>query len=182
MRKLATATLIAVFIGAIGLAACGQKQTQQAQEKTEEEKEQLAEEASAEADAITEEAITEAEEMEDEVLADFVGEIDLAGSWQDEVSQRASMDITVNDDGSCDIYVHWGGSATETAIWQIHGTYDPTSGMLTYEDGAYSIHTFDGDKETVSGEETTQGTFMKEGDKLRWSDSKNEDDCVFVKM
>ena len=116
------------------------------------------------------------------ITLEFTGEMDLAGHWEDEVSKRASMDVTANEDGSYNILVHWGGSATETAIWEIHGTYDPVSGMLSYEDGAYSIHTVGEDgKETVSGEETTKGTFMKEGNKLRWSDSKNSDDGLFVK-
>jgi len=55
--------------------------------------------------------------------------------------------------------------------------------MLSYDNGAYSIHTWDdNEEETVSGEETTKGAFMKEGDKLRWQDSKNMDDGVFVKV
>ena len=98
------------------------------------------------------------------LLGDFVGEMALPGSWEDNIT------------------VHWGGSATETAIWEIHGEYDPVSGMLSYDDGNYSIHTFD-DKgnETVSGEEKTSGAFMKEGDKLRWQDSKNADAGLFSK-
>ena len=109
--------------------------------------------------------------------------MDLTGSWEDEISMRAGMDVVKNEDGSYDIHVHWGGSATETAIWEIHGTYDETSGMLSYEDGAYSIHTWDeNNNETVHDEETTKGAFMKEGDKLRWQDSKNTEDGLFVKV
>ena len=126
------------------------------------------------------EVITETES--ENVVADFTGDMDLAGSWDDEVSKRATMDVTKNDDGSYDILVHWGGSATEAAIWTIHGEYDPVSGMLAYEDGIYSVHTFDDNgKETVSGEEKTKGAFMKEGDKLRWQDSKNTEDGLFSK-
>lgn len=117
------------------------------------------------------------------VLQDFVGEMDLAGTWADEVSQRASMDVTRNDDGSYFIVVHWGSGATEVSIWEIHGNYNETSGMLSYEDGAYSVHTWDeNDNETVSDKQTTNGAFMKEGDKLRWSDSLNSDDGLFVKV
>jgi hypothetical protein len=55
--------------------------------------------------------------------------------------------------------------------------------MLSYEDGNYTVHTWDeNDKETVSEGEVTKGALMKEGDKLRWTDSKNEVDCVFVKV
>ena len=109
--------------------------------------------------------------------------MDLAGSWEDEISMRAGMDCVRNDDGSYDIVVHWGGSAWETAIWEIHGTYDEASGMLFYKDGKYSIHTFDDkNQETISGEKTTSGAFLKEGDKLRWQDSENSGEGLFVKV
>ena len=116
------------------------------------------------------------------LLGDFVGEMDLSGSWDDEVSKRASMDVTKNEDGSYNITVHWGGSATETAIWEIHGEYDPVSGFFFNDTATTEIYTFD-DKgnETVSGEEKTSGAFMKEGDKLRWQDSKNADMGLFSK-
>ena len=157
------------------MAACGKK------EQAVPNPAEAAEAAEKEVEAAEKEVEAAAEQGE-EILQEFTGEMDLAGQWEDEVSQRASMDVTANEDGSYNILVHWGGSATETAIWEIHGTYDPVSGMLSYEDGAYSIHTVGEDgKETVSGEETTKGTFMKEGDKLRWSDSKNSDDGLFVK-
>lgn len=105
---------------------------------------------------------------------------DLSGAWDDEVSKRASMDVTRNADGSYSFLVHWGGSATETAIWEISGTFDETTGTLTYEDGKYSIHTFDDqENETISGEETTKGSFTLENGKLRWKDSKNSDDGLF---
>ena len=140
------------------MAACGKK------EQTVPNPAEAAEAAEKEVEAAEKEVEAAAEQGE-EILQEFTGEMDLA-----------------NEDGSYNILVHWGGSATETAIWEIHGTYDPVSGMLSYEDGAYSIHTVGEDgKETVSGEETTKGTFMKEGDKLRWSDSKNSDDGLFVK-
>ena len=139
-----------------------------------------------EAQETVEQAESEVQAVEDsiqnEVLSDFTGKMDLAGSWQDEVSKRATMDVTANEDGSYDIVINWGGSATEKAVWQIHGTYDEVSGMLSYEDGQYSIHTWDeNNNETVSEEAVTKGVLMKEGEKLRWQDSKNSEDGVFVK-
>ena len=96
---------------------------------------------------------------------------DLSGSWQDEISQRASMDVTRSGDGSYTLFVHWGSSATEASIWEIVGTFDE-SGTLTYEDGKYGVCTFDeSGSETVSDEETTQGSFTLENGKLRWQDS-----------
>lgn len=182
--------IIGTLVGSIlVMTACGgkkeetpapaQEAVQEAAGETEAAETEAAQEANEETEAVQE--VIEQTEA-DSVLEDFTGDMDLSGSWDDEVSKRASMDVTKNEDGSYNILVHWGGSATETAIWEIHGEYDPNSGMLSYEDGAYSIHTFD-DKgnETVSGEEKTKGAFMKEGEKLRWQDSKNTDDGLFSK-
>ena len=177
--------IIGTLVGSIlVMTACGGKKEETpapAQEAVQEAagETEAAQEANEETEAVQE--VIEQTEA-DSVLEDFTGDKDLSGSWDDEVSKRASMDVTKNEDGSYNILVHWGGSATETAIWEIHGEYDPNSGMLSYEDGAYSIHTFD-DKgnETVSGEEKTKGAFMKEGDKLRWQDSKNTEDGLFSK-
>ena len=127
--------------------------------------------------------IVQNQEADQALLEQFTGEMDLSGSWDDEISQRASMDVSKNKDGSYNLYIHWGASASETAIWEIHGTYDASAGMLSYEDGAFSIHSWDDqDNESVSGEETTRGSLMKEGEKLRWKDSRNSDDCLFVKV
>ena len=181
---------------AFSVTACGNKQKtdsgqqvpnpEEVAEQTEEQEDQ-AQALAEEAQETVEQAESEVQAVEDsiqnEVLADFTGKMDLAGSWQDEVSKRATMEVTANEDGSYDIVINWGGSATEKAVWQIHGTYDEVSGMLSYEDGRYSIHTWDeNDNETVSDEEVTKGAFMKEGEKLRWQDSKNSEDGVFVKM
>ena len=193
--KIALIMTMAVMM-AFSVTACGNRQnTDSGQqvpnpEEVSEQTEDLEDQAQAlaeEAQETVEQAESEVQAVEDsiqnEVLADFTGKMDLAGSWQDEVSKRATMDVTANEDGSYDIVVNWGGSATEKAVWQIHGTYDEVSGMLSYEDGRYSIHTWDeNDNETVSDEEVTKGAFMKEGEKLRWQDSKNSEDGVFVKM
>ena len=180
---------------AFSVTACGNKQNtdsgQQVQnpeevaEQTEDQEDQ-AQALAEEAQETVEQAESDVQAVEDsiqnEVLADFTGKMDLAGSWQDEVSKRATMDVTANEDGSYDIVINWAGSATEKAVWQIHGTYDEVSGMLSYEDGKYTVHTWDEkNNETVSDEEITKGVLMKEGEKLRWQDSKNSEDGVFVK-
>lgn len=193
--KIALIMTMAVMM-AFSVTACGNRQNtdsgqqvpnpEEVAEQTEDQEDQ-AQALAEEAQETVEQAESEVQAVEDsiqnEVLADFTGKMDLAGSWQDEVSKRATMDVTANEDGSYDIVINWGGSATEKAVWQIHGTYDEVSGMLSYEDGLYSIHTWDeNDNETVSDEEVTKGAFMKEGEKLRWQDSRNSEDGVFVKM
>ena len=153
--------LTTLIISVYAMTACGGKQETPASPQ------EVVQEAEA-AQQAAEETVKEAAEAAEpeNLLEDFIGDMDLSGSWDDEVSKRASMDVVKNEDGSYDITVHWGGSATETAIWTIHGNYDPEAGMLSYDDGNYSIHTVD-DKgnETISGEEKTSGAFMKEGDK-----------------
>ncbi len=164
--------LAALILSMLTFTACGKK------------KEESFEEVDPE--AVVEEAQKEVEEADakkDEFLADFTGEMDLTGSWQDEVSQRATMDVEKSETGTYHILIHWASGAKEASTWEISGTYDETSGMLSYENGNYTVHTWDeNDNETISEEEVTKGTLMKEGDKLRWSDSKNEEDGLFVKV
>lgn len=168
-KRLVLAVLI---LSMLTFTACGKK------------KEESFEEVDPE--AVVEEAQKEVEETDakkDEFLADFTGEMDLTGSWQDEVSQRATMDVEKSETGTYHILIHWASGAKEASTWEISGTYDETSGMLSYENGNYTVHTWDeNDNETISEEEVTKGTLMKEGDKLRWSDSKNEEDGLFVKV
>ncbi len=171
--------ILALVLSVSMLAAC----TVDQEEPTQEEAQQAAQAAVQEADEAGEAAVEDADAIKDEIINEVSGAMDLSGSWEDEISQRAHMDVTKNADGSYNIVVSWGSGASETSIWQIHGTYDEASGMLSYSNGAYSIHTWDEDGvETVSGEETTKGAFMKEGDKLRWQDSKNSDTGLFSKV
>ena len=105
-----------------------------------------------------------------------------AGSWQDEVSQHASMDVT-QDGSHVEILVHWGGSATEAASWQISGECDPETGALTYEDARYTVTQWDeNDNDVIIEEKTSNGAFTWEDGKLRWTDSLNEGEGLFVKL
>lgn len=126
---------------------------------------------------------TSPQETSQESAQETASKLNPVGTWEDEVSKRASMDVTPNADGSFRFLIHWGGSATESAIWEINGTLDETSGTLVYEDGKYTIHTFDEeDKETVSEEETTKGSLTLENGKLRWKDSKLSEDSLFSQV
>lgn len=164
--------LAALILSMLTFTACGKKKEESFEEV---DPETVVEEAQKE--------VEEADAKKDEFLADFTGEMDLTGSWQDEVSQRATMDVEKSETGTYHILIHWASGAKEASTWEISGTYDETSGMLSYENGNYTVHTWDeNDNETISEEEVTKGTLMKEGDKLRWSDSKNEEDGLFVKV
>jgi predicted small lipoprotein YifL len=172
MMKSKWLVLAVLILSMLTFTACGKKKEESFEEV---DREAVVEEAQKE--------VEEADAKKDEFLADFTGEMDLTGSWQDEVSQRATMDVEKAETGTYHILIHWASGAKEASTWEISGTYDETSGMLSYENGNYTVHTWDeNDKETISDEEVTKGTLMKEGDKLRWSDSKNEEDGLFVKV
>ena len=162
----------ALVLSVMAFSACGKKKEENFEE--------------VDPQAVVDEAQKEVEEADakkDEFLEDFTGEMDLTGSWQDEVSQRATMDVEKAETGTYHILIHWASGAKEASTWEISGTYDETSGMLSYENGGYTVHTWDeNDNETISEEDVTKGALMKEGNKIRWSDSKNEEDCVFVKV
>ena len=162
----------ALVLSVMAFSACGKKKEENFEE--------------VDPQAVVDEAQKEVEEADakkDEFLEDFTGEMDLTGSWQDEVSQRATMDVEKAETGTYHILIHWASGAKEASTWEISGTYDETSGMLSYENGGYTVHTWDeNNNETISEEDVTKGALMKEGDKIRWSDSKNEEDCVFVKV
>ena len=172
MMKSKWLVLAVLILSMLTFTACGKKKEESFEEV---DREAVVEEAQKE--------VEEADAKKDEFLADFTGEMDLTGSWQDEVSQRATMDVEKSETGTYHILIHWASGAKEASTWEISGTYDETSGMLSYENGNYTVHTWDeNDNETISDEEVTKGTLMKEGDKLRWSDSKNEEDGLFVKV
>lgn len=105
-----------------------------------------------------------------------------AGSWQDEVSQRAVMDAA-QEGNYVEIIVYWGGSATETASWEISGEFDPETGALIYEDARYTVAQWDEDgNETIVDEQTTCGSFTWEDGKLRWADELNAEEGLFEKL
>ena len=140
-------------------------------------------EAAAPAQAEPDEAAAGLTAAEAEVLDEIAGPLDLSGSWEDEVSKRAVMSAARKKDGSYVITVSWGGSATEAAVWESEGNYDEASGMLTYENARHYTYVVDAEgNESTKDETTTNGAFMKEGEKVRWKDSANEEDGVFVKV
>ena len=114
----------------------------------------------------------------------------LSGMWQDEISQRANLDVVMYSDGRYEMTVTWGSGAFETAVWEIRGFFsadENDNAALSYEYGYYSVRTYDEDgNETITQEATTQGSFTLQDDgKLRWLDSQVAENgynegCLFV--
>ena len=125
----------ALVLSVMAFSACGKKKEENFEEV----------DPQAVVDEVQKE-VEEADAKKDEFLEDFTGEMDLTGSWQDEVSQRATMDVEKAETGTYHILIHWASGAKEASTWEISGTYDETSGMLSYENGSYTVHTWDENK------------------------------------
>ena len=113
---------------------------------------------------------------------DFV----LEGSWSDENSQRAVMDITKGKgEDEYEVLISWANGAAEKISWQFSGTFDREGGFLSYEDCVKTVHTFDeNDNETTMTEyENGKGAISYLDGKLRWEDKQENigEDCRFVK-
>lgn len=110
---------------------------------------------------------------------------DFIGSWEDETSQRASLEISQLEDEQYQILVSWSSSATENTEWRMTGRINNVND-LEYMDGSKVNLTYDDDGNVVN-EETVysdaEGWFSLSEGKLRWIDFKEEaaSDCSFVR-
>ena len=83
------------------------------------------------------------------------------------------------------IVIEWGGSASETARWDIYGTLDPETLTIAYEGCAKSIIVYDEDGEEVSREQEYEdgtGTIIFHDDgTFTWHDDRSEygEDMLF---
>ena len=185
MKKILSALIVPAML--VSFAACGS----------------TAESASASAESVqsstvstaaieTEAAATPAAEASTEAESSVVGSeqtdyyASLAGSWQDETSQRASLDITANDD-SASFLVHWSSSASEFSQWEMTVTLSE-DGLLYYSDCTESAVTTaeDGTENTEILSTDGSGYFSlnTEDGKLYWDGAADEScrSCVFVKL
>jgi len=105
--------------------------------------------------------------------------LQLAGSWQDSVSQRATMDITPLGGDDYAVLISWSSSASETTSWTFSGHFDQATKRLDYTDATKTNLVFadDGTEETstVVGQNGT-GALIYEDGKLRWQDDEQEAD------
>ncbi len=144
-------------------------------------------------DAATDETQAATEETQTATVEEY---IELAGEYQDEVSQRATATVIANTESqNVNITVMWSGSATTAAMWTMNATKE--GNKLIYSDCTYSelIYSDDtdeegtGDEEIGGGAEETvvykdgSGSFeISDDGKLLWTGAADEQcqSCVFV--
>ena len=113
-------------------------------------------------------------------------QISLTGTWNDRVSQRATMEVRGGKDQSYQIHIHWGSTAFETDDWTMTGTFNDSTGELTYKNCTHKTITLSEE----DGPETEEvhytggtGKFLYSNGELRWHADNDPDvnDCVFVR-
>ncbi len=110
------------------------------------------------------------------------GEDDFTGTWIEPIAHRGIMYITL-EEGLYKIRVEWPGSAFEHSVWDLSGTLDEASGVITYRTGTYVVNTYDED----SFKETERriglaGTIELRDGKLYWTENGSEEPNVFERM
>ena len=109
----------------------------------------------------------------------------LEGTWVDETSQRASMEITAGDNGQYDVEISWGSSATESTVWTFGGEFNREEGFLYYKSGRKIIETTDEEGNTSEEVkyEDGSGALVFEDGAMLWQDDKEGagDECRFVR-
>jgi len=108
------------------------------------------------------------------------------GYFYEKVAGRGILNIAnVKKDGSTDIVLDWGSSASETAHWEMLGKYNPKNSSFEYTDGKYAIRTYDASgkyTESVIYEDGS-GSFEFKDNSIIWHNNKNDEgtnDTVFL--
>lgn len=112
--------------------------------------------------------------LEDAEAAEYAESLGFAGRWG---CGRATIDITIQDDGSFKVFIAWGSSAAESVEWTYPCVYDGDSNCLySYMPGSKAVVTYaeGGDFESVETEyEDGEATFTIDADgMLIWQDAK----------
>lgn len=113
-------------------------------------------------------------------------DVNLVGTWDDKMSQRATMEIRGGKGKTYQIHVHWGSTAFESDNWTMTGTFNDTTGELTYKD-CKRVTTTLNEEDGPETEEVhyTNGTgkFLYKNGELSWRADNDPDvnDCVFAR-
>ncbi len=96
----------------------------------------------------------------------------LEGIYKESVAQRGSLSLTATDAQTASIVIDWPGSATETAHWEMTGTYDSAKQAIVYRDAVLTEQTFDASGAHTDRQVSTGGTgsFALSGSSLIWTD------------
>lgn len=208
MNKKRILSLIVIMILAaclaVCLAACGETDDKDAdKEKAKVQTEQKEDSADADTSAQTQQgqndqasgteqkpdssaASGEEEEPDVEVADQTSNPIEqYVGTYQDQVSQRAQMIIDKGDEGTgVLVTIIWGGSAFETAQWEISGEIEESTNTISYNRCIKSIISEgeDGEQKVDVQYEEGSGQIVIGNGYITWQDNVENAgaDCQFV--
>ena len=107
------------------------------------------------------------------------------GSWMDEWSQRAGLNIQKTGLNTAKVMVQWSSSYRETSEWVFNCKWDSNTGILTYKNGkSWECYYDDNTNNTYKELEYDDGSgyFYLDSGYLYWVDEKEDAgaDCHFV--
>ena len=109
---------------------------------------------------------------------------DLAGDYQDEISQRATLTLEKTDEENYSIGINWSVSSFEGVYWTMTGQFDGET--LSYSDGECHYYKMDENGETETDEVTESGLSgsfkLTDEGKLEWTGATEDETGVFVKI
>ena len=95
------------------------------------------------------------------------------GVYSEEIAHRGVLTLVATGEEEAAITVDWPGSAADTAVWEMRGSYDAETQSIVYTNGKLTEKTFD-----ANGGETDQvvytdgsGSFLLTYGKLVWTDA-----------
>lgn len=112
-------------------------------------------------------------------------EVKLTGTWSDRISQRATMEVRGGKDQTYQIHIHWGSTAFESEDWTMTGTYNDSTGELTYKNCTRKTITLKEDGPETETVRYTNGTgkFLYKNGELSWQAANDNDvnECIFTR-
>ena len=101
-----------------------------------------------------------------------VNMMDLEGVYSEQLAHRGTLRLTAKDSQTASITIDWPGSATESAHWEMTGTYDPQKQAIVYNDAVMMEQTKSdtGAQSNRLVSSSGTGRFTVSGKNLVWTD------------
>ena len=105
-------------------------------------------------------------------VEEAVNMMDLEGVYSEQLAHRGALTLTATDSQNVKITIDWPSSASESAHWEMTGTYDPSKQAILYSDSVLTEQTFNENGEHSDRIVSSSGTgkFTVSGKNLVWTD------------
>ena len=107
--------------------------------------------------------------------------VDLSGTWYGDVPyDRCSLTFTSTGNNTYAVEGHWGGSATDAAVWVMNVSLNAGTNKYEYTDGTYLIRTTkeDGSINEEIVYTNNSGSIIYDNGKIGWTSSGSDKDSI----